>query len=421
MAETQETFYYLGIALAIGLLIGIERGWQERDAKEGSRIAGVRTYGLVGLLGGASAWLARQIDVLFLGFCFMAVGALFITVHVLKLRRSSEDVGITSLVAALLVFVLGALAGLGEVAIAVAAAVIATLLLGYKPMLHRWVNALEGRELQAGIKLLLISVVLLPVLPNEAYGPWQAINPHKIWWMVVLIAAISFVGYFAMKIGGARHGTVFTGLFGGLAASTAVTLHFSRMARLHKGMTTLLASGILIACGTMLPRMLLVASIINRDLFRQLLVPAGVMALSLYMPAVYYWRMSHGKDDTAESPVKNPLELKVALSFGLLLVVIMLLAKALQIWLGDTGVLVLAAVSGVADVDAVTLSLAHMSEEGLNVQVAVTGIVIAAAVNNLFKAGFALFVGDRGLGIHAGIPLLVSSCVGLIAVWLWVW
>lgn len=421
MAEAQEAFYFLGVALAIGLLIGVERGWQERAAQEGTRIAGVRTYGLIGLLGGVSAWLMDQLGPLFIGFVFLSVAALFITVHVLKLRRGSEDVGITSVVAGMLVFVLGVLAGLGEITIAVAFAVVTTLLLGHKPTLHQWLNKLEGHELQAGLKLLLISAVLLPVLPNEGYGPWQAINPHKVWWMVVLIAAISFVGYFAMKIGGPRHGTVFTGLFGGLAASTAVTLHFSRSARLHKDLTPLLATGILIACGTMLPRMLLVASVINVDLFRLLLVPAVVMALLSYGPAFYYWRKPHSNENTADSPLKNPLELKVALSFGLLLVIIMLLSKALQHTFGEAGVLALAAASGLADVDAITLSLAHLSAEGLSLKIAVTGIVIAAAVNNLFKGGIAMFIGNTDLGVRAGVPLLASAFGGLIAAWLWVW
>lgn len=421
MGEIQESFYHLGVALAIGLLIGVERGWQERAAREGSRIAGVRTYGLIGLLGGVSAWLTNYLGSLVVGIVFLGVSAFLITVYVFKLRRSSEDVGITSQVAGMLVYLLGVLAGLGEVTVAVAFAVIVTLLLGHKPTLHRWVSALEGRELQAALKLLLISVVLLPVLPNEAYGPWQAINPHKIWWMVVLIATISFVGYFAMKIGGPRRGAVFTGLFGGLASSTAVTLHFSRIARQRKNMTPLLATGILIACVTMMPRMLLVASIINIDLFRSLLVPALVMALLSLVPAVYYWRLPHAKPGDEESMLKNPLELKMAIGFGVLLVIIMLLGKALQHWFGDAGVLVLAAASGVADVDAITLSLAQMSDEGLAVRVAVTGIVIAAISNNLVKGSMAFIIGNNAIGLRAGIPLLASSVGGLLAVWLWVW
>jgi len=270
------------------------------------------------------------------------------------------------------------LAGLGEVAVAGASAVITTLLLGYKPLLHHWVSRLKGKELCAGLKLLLISVVLLPILPNQGYGPWQALNPYEIWWMAVLVAAISFVGYFAIKFGGASKGTVFIGLFGGLASSTALTLHFSRAARQDAGMAPLLATGILLACGTMFPRMLLIAVLINLQLFRPLLLPVVIMALLVYAPALFYWwSLRHTAADTTAT-LSNPLEIKTAVSFGALLVLVMFLGKALQVWLGEAGVLVLATASGVADVDAITLSLARMSQADLAVRIATTGIVIAA-------------------------------------------
>ena len=141
-----------------------------------------------------------------MGLMFLGLAGALTAVYVVNLGEDEDDVGITSLVAGLLTFVFGALAGFGEVAIAGAAAVITTLLLGYKPLLHHWVSTLKGKELRAGLKLLLISVVLLPILPNQGYGPWQALNPYEIWWMVVLVATISFVGYFAIKFGGAQQG-----------------------------------------------------------------------------------------------------------------------------------------------------------------------------------------------------------------------
>jgi uncharacterized membrane protein (DUF4010 family) len=413
----QQTLYYLFVALAIGLLIGIERGWKERRADEGERVAGVRTYGLIGLLGGSGALLAEQLGSLALGLMFIGLAGALTAVYISNLR-SRNDVGITSLVAGLLTFMLGALAVSGEVALAAATAVITTLLLSYKPTLHRWVQALEARELRAGIKLLLISVVLLPILPNKGYGPWQVLNPYVIWWMVVLIAAISFVGYFAVKIGGARRGTVFTGLFGGLASSTAVTLHFSRLARSNRNMNPVLASGILLANGTMFPRMLLLVSLINPALFIPLLPVTLVMALCSYLPALYFWRsQAHGKTDTS-AVLKNPLELGTALLFGLLLVFVMLLGKALQNSFGEAGLLALAAASGLADVDAINLSLARMSQQDLAIPVAVLGIVIAAAVNSLSKAGMAAVIGGRGLMLRVSLPLLASALGGLLTVWL---
>ncbi|MCO6412433.1 MAG: MgtC/SapB family protein [Thiogranum sp.] len=417
MTDDQQTFYYLFVSLAIGLLIGVERGWKERGLGEGERVAGVRTYGLIGLLGGGSALLAGYLGPLALGLAFIGVAGVLTAVYVANLRRD-QDVGITSLVAGLLTFVFGALAATGELAVAAAFAVMTTLVLGYKPQLHRWVGALEGDELHAGLKLLLISVVLLPILPNRGFGPWQALNPYQIWWLVVLIAAISFVGYFAIKIGGASKGVVFTGLFGGLASSTAVTLHFSRMGGRSAAMRPILAIGILLACGTMFPRMLLLAGVLNRQLLQLLLAPAAVMTLLIYATVLFYhWSMTHKRVD-AEAPLKNPLELAAAMKFGLLLALIMLLGKTLQTWFGDAGVLALAAASGVADVDAITLSLARMSQDELALQVAGFGIIIAAAVNSLVKATMAAVIGGRVIGLRVGLPLLVAAVSGLLIAWL---
>ncbi|MDT8452591.1 MAG: MgtC/SapB family protein [Gammaproteobacteria bacterium] len=421
MSEAQYAFYYLSVSLAIGLLIGTERGWKAREAKEGERIAGVRTYGLIGLLGGGTSLLAAEFGALALGLVFVGLAGALTTAYVVNRDNRGHDIGITSLVAGLLTFTLGAVAAMGEVAIATAFAVVTTLLLSYKPVLHRWVRVLEAEELRATIKLLLISVVLLPILPDQGYGPWQVLNPYTLWWMVVMIAAISFVGYFAIKIAGARRGIIFTGLFGGLASSTALTLHFSRMSHRNKSLEPILAMGILLACGTMFPRMLLVASVIHPELFKLLLVPAMVMAFFSYSPTLFYLRAHSQKNTDPASSLRNPLELKTALVFGLLLALVMLLSKALQQWFGDAGVLALAAASGIADVDAITLSLAHMSEDGLMLHITVTGIVIAAAVNSVFKGSMAAFVGGRHIGLRVGLPLLASATGGLLSVWLLLW
>jgi uncharacterized membrane protein (DUF4010 family) len=419
MNAEQQVFFQLGTALAIGLLIGLERGWKERETEDSDRIAGVRTYGLIGLLGGAAALLAESHGPLVIGLAFVALTGVLATVYALSLERGSDNVGITSLVASLLTFVLGALAGQGELAVAAASAVVTTLLLGYKPILHRWVGALKGSELRAVLKLLLISVVLLPVLPNRGYGPWQALNPYTIWWLVVLVATISFVGYFAVKIGGTRKGTLFTGLFGGLASSTALTVHFSRLGRgADAALGGMLAAGILLACGTMFPRMLLIAGMLNTSLFRPLLVPTFVMACVLYLPALWYWYSGTGQRARVETPLKNPLELKTAFGFGVLLTLVMLFGTALQNWFGDTGVLALSVASGIADVDAITLSLARMTQDDLTLRVAALGIVLAAAVNNLAKGVMASLLGGRALAVRVGVPLLASAVCGLLTVWL---
>jgi uncharacterized membrane protein (DUF4010 family) len=235
----------------------------------------------------------------------------------------------------------------------------------------------------------------------------------------VLIASISFVGYFAARIAGARRGIVYTALFGGLASSTALTLHFSRASRDDRAMAPLLAAGILIACGTMMPRLLLVSSLFKFDLFMPLLLPTLVMSLLTYVPAFMYWsKVSRRRTAGADSPLKNPLELRMALSFGVLLVLVLLLGRTLKNTLGDASVLALAAASGMADVDAITLSLAQMSQDDLAVQTAAAGIVIAAVVNNIVKASIAIFIGGRKVGLLVGLPLIISSAAGLLLVWL---
>lgn len=420
MAEEQETYYLLGVALAIGLLIGVERGWKARKAEEGERVAGVRTYGLLGLLGGCVALVAEHVGALAIGLVFLAVAGVLATAYVIDVRRE-QDVGITSLVAGLLAFVLGALAVIGEMVAAAAFAVITTLLLGFKPQLHRWVSSLTGSELQAGLKLLLISVVLLPVLPDRRYGPWQALNPYEIWWMVVLIASISFAGYFAIRFAGSRRGAVYTGLFAGLASSTALTLHFSRIARRKPAMAAVLGVGILLACGTMFPRMVLVASLINRDLLQPLLLPAAIMVISVYGMSWVYFRLSDHAEAEEETPLQNPLELKAALTFGALLGAIMVLTEALKAWLGEAGVLLLATVSSVADVDAITLSLSRMSQDDLGTRTVATGIVLAASVNSVVKGAMASILGGRVLALRVGVPLWVTAGLGLGVAWWTLW
>ena len=414
MESVNPNFLHLAIALAIGLLFGAERGWHQRSAPDGGRVAGVRTYGLLGLLGGAAGLLAGEGGMLLLGLVFFGLAVTLTAGHVVEALHT-PDLSITSLTAGLLVFLLGALATRGEPGVAAASAVVATLLLSYKPTLHRWVDALERRELRAGILMLLITVVVLPVLPNRGFGPWQSLNPYAIWWMVILIAGISFIGYFAVRIAGTARGLLVTGLAGGLAASTAVTLQLSRVARGNGEAVPALASGVLLACGTMLPRMVLVASLLNRELLEFLAVPALAMALVVYLPILVYWRRARQARVDLPSPLKNPFEWRSALGFGGLLAVIMLLGEALRQSFGERGVIALAAASGVTDVDAITLSLARMSSGELAPSVAAFAMILAAAVNNATKGAMAWVLGGSALGIRVGTVLLASAVIGVTA------
>jgi len=415
-----ESVYFLLVALAIGLMIGIERGWQERESLDGQRVAGVRTYGLIGLLGGVFGMLATQFGPLVLGLGFVAVTGIVGMVFLAKQRQSGEW-GITSLIAALLVFVLATLATTGFALQAAATAVVTVLLLSYKPQLHGLISRLQVEELRAGIKLLLISVVMLPLLPDQGYGPWQALNPYRLWMMVVVIATISFVGYFAIKLGGAHRGILFTGLFGGLASSTAVTLHLSRLGKHSPELASVASSGILIACGTMFIRMLIVVAILAPSQLSSLWPPVVLMAFITYLPLLRYEKGSGARSLGTSSTLQNPLEIKTALTFGAILTAVMLLSVVLKQTYGDTGLMTLAAVSGIADVDAIVLSLIGMSDDSLTARLFVMGCIIAAAMNSTVKALMCMMMGGRVLSLQASLPLFIAAVAGLVSLGIWYW
>lgn len=411
-------FVGLGVALLLGLVIGAQRGWVDREREAGQRIAGIRTHMLIALLGGLCALLSQLFSQLILAVAFMAI-AIVLTVAYLNAQKTTANKSITSLIGTLITFSLGALAVMGKPALAASAAVITALILDNKADIHQLLKKLENHELDAALKLLLISVVLLPLLPDEGFGPWNAINLYETWWMVVLIASISFVGYFAIKIGGTEKGILFTSLFAGLSSSTALTLHFSKLSKDDPSLSPFLASGILIACGTMFPRILLVCAIVNPALLQPLWLPIIVTTSLTYMIALIIWKMNcNNIIEEKHTHKRNPLELSSALFFGLVLLVIMLLSHALQAWLGDTGILLLSAVSGVSDVDAITLTLSRLSQNGLAIEIAVYGIIIAAAMNSLVKMSMTVFFGSSSLAWRVSVPLLIALVVGLSIAWL---
>jgi len=408
-----EHFKLLGIALAIGLLIGLERGWHIRDKGEGMRIAGLRTYGLIALLGGLWGILAQQAGIVLMGFAFLSLTFVLLIAYSNSLKKF-EDYSITSIVASLITFTLGTLAVFGYTTLASATAVVITLLLGFKPLLHGWLNKLEQHELEATLKLLLISVVMLPILPDRSFDPWGVLNPYLIWWMVVLIAGISYLGYFAVRILGNRHGPVLTGIFGGLVSSSALTINLSRLSGAYQNMQDALAAGILAACATMFFRILILTFILNPDLFQLLLPSLALMGIMTCLMAYLFWKHAPEFQADEEIRLQNPFQLGMAIKFGVFLVSILLLSKVLKIYFGDMGAYVLAAVSGLADVDPITLSMSQMSKAGLGLEVAAHAILIAAAVNSVIKSIVAFVIGDRALGLRVGATLAIAVVAGLM-------
>ena len=394
-----DIMWRLGAALLIGLLIGLERGWQDRELAEGQRVAGFRTCAVVSLLGAVGALLAPQIG----GFGFAAMLltlGLLLAAGYWQAMRATSDFSVTTMIAVLLAFALGALAGVGEILPAAAAAVAVTLILGLKPELHGLLKWIERDELLATLRLLVITVAVLPLLPNEGYGPWQALNPYRLWWMVVLIAGISYVGYFAIRLVGARRGLLLTGLLGGLASSTATAVTFSRMARERPASAPMLAAGAVLASTVMFPRLALLVALLAPAVLPDILrafIPAVIVG---GLVAAWLIRMAKGGGGETSSFVPdNPLNLRMAIQFGLLLTVLSLLAHAAEEWLGQTGVLALAALSGIADADAIILSLTSSWDPAqLDGTVIALAILIAAAVNTMVKAGLTLSIGGRRMG-----------------------
>lgn len=408
-----EPFERLAVALALGLLIGLERGWEERAAAEGTRVAGIRTFALTAILGALWAILAQELGPTLLGLAFLAFSALLISAHWIVARREG-DYGITTVVAALITFVLGALAAHGEMIIAASAAVVTTILLGLKPVLHGWLQRLQQVELFATFKLLLISVVMLPLLPDQGYGPWHVLNPYQIWWWVVLIAAIGFVGYFAVRFLGTRIGILLTALFGGLASSTAVTLNLSRIGHRDVRLHSLLAAGVVVAAGTMFPRVLLEVSVVNRSILPQVLWPLLTMTAASYFSVPLLWRSGKGSPPAQDLNLVNPFELVPALQFGALLVAIMLLSRAFQEWFGNAGIYLLAGFSGLSDVDAITLSLSRLAHSELSPEVAARGIVIAAMVNTATKGALVVFIAGGRMALRVSLAFSAAVLCGAL-------
>ncbi|HDZ5418069.1 TPA: MgtC/SapB family protein [Vibrio harveyi] len=404
----EHLIWNLFVALLLGAIVGTQRGWVMRNSVEGSRVAGIRTFSLVGLLGGLVGILANLYTPLLLGFALIALVILACIAFVIQ-QKKSEDISITGVVSLVITFVLGSLAVSGEPVLAAAAAVITAVVLDNKRELHQALQRLQEYELDAALRLLLISIVLLPLLPNQAYGPWNALNPYEIWWMVVLIASISFVGYFAIKIGGAKRGILFTSVFAGLSSSTALTLQFSHLSREQSSISPLLASGILLSCGTMFPRLLIVLSVINPQLVTLLWPIVMIMMIALYFPAWWIWRRSEVGKVEQSNKQTNPLALQSALFFGVVLAVIMLLSHALSDLFGNAGVLILSALSGITDVDAISLALGRQSTQILSVETAALGILIAASVNTVVKMGMVVAIGDKALWRRVA-PVMVG-CV----------
>jgi uncharacterized membrane protein (DUF4010 family) len=402
LVDTFELVGRLATALAIGLVIGIERGWKQRGEAEGERAAGLRTHALSGLLGGAWGALTlgagQPAGVIALALAFSAFSAVIAVFRYRELVRDNTF-GATTVVAAMLAFALGALAVIGDKTAAAAAAVATALLLALKAALHEWIKRLTWAELRAGLILLAMTVILLPLLPDRELSPSFPVNAHEVWLLTILIAALSFAGYVAIRLAGPSVGVLLAGLAGGLVSSTAVTLNMARLARNDGERSNIFVAGVLVASAVMMMRVLVIVGFINAGLLWLLAAPLLLAAVTLGGIAGYL--ASWGQEDCPVGQpltLHNPFELRVVLEFGALLAIIMAAARLLAGRAGAEGAIALAAVSGLVDVDAISISLARLAPQGIAPAGAATAILVAVLANSVTKIALGTTAGGFKFG-----------------------
>jgi uncharacterized membrane protein (DUF4010 family) len=415
----------LGVALIAGVLIGLER--QTAIARGGSSavdIGGIRTFPLIALSGGLAGLLAAAFGAFMPAVGLAALVVLISAQHVGK-RDDARDPGITTAAAAVVAFLLGALAtapgvfaGLREKTITVVAiAVVVAILLSVKSQLHALSQRIQSADLFSALQLLVVAVVFLPLVPNQGFGPYEAFNPAQIGKMVVLIGVIGFLGFIASRIWGAGRGILVGGFIGGLVSSTAVTFTMARRARETPGLVASCALSVVAASSVMLVRVVLAAGVVFSPLLPRLAVTLVAMLLATVVAALPLWKKARAEEHAlADVEVQNPFELKSALLFGVAFAVVILISRFARDEFGDAALYVAAAVAGLTDVDAITLSTANLAKDGLALPVATGVILTACFANTVVKASIAWASGGRALGVLVARVFGASVVVGLIVV-----
>jgi uncharacterized membrane protein (DUF4010 family) len=410
--QQSELLFRFGIALLIGVLIGLEREYA-RLKEEVKAFAGVRTFPLIALLGCSAALVADLTAGWAFAIILVLVGLLIGIAYALDALQGR--VGVTSEMAAVMVFVCGALAYWDHLELAAALAVVTFGFLTLKPQLHGLAERVSSEDLYATLKFAIISLIVLPVLPNRTYGPppFDAFNPYKTWLMVVFISGISFLGYVLIKVVGSRRGIGLTGLMGGLVSSTAVTLSFSERSEEHPDLARPFALAITLAWTVMYGRVLVEVAVLNGALLNVVWVPMAAAMLAGVVFCVYYYLVQR-TDEESEVKVTNPFELGPAIRFGVLYAVILLVAKVAQFYFHDAGVYAASALAGLTDVDAITLSMAELAgaPSGVTLPTAARAVVLATLSNTVVKGGIALSAGSQTLRRALLPPLVLMLAVG---------
>ncbi len=411
-------FARLGLALALGLLVGLQRQRSE------SELAGIRTFPLATAFGTVCGLLALEHGgwVLLAGLLSMA--AALVVGNVAKIRASAPDPGLTTEVTLLLMFTLGAYLVTGHLSVAVALGGAIAILLQFKEPMHRWAHQLGDADFRAILQFVLISLIILPVLPDRAYGPYQVLNPRNIWWMVVLIVGMNLAGYIAHKLLGARTGAALSGLLGGLISSTATTVSTSRRSHGKRASVAVDTVVILIASTVVFARVLVEIAVVAPDALRLTAPPLATLFAVLLLLSLASWLWAHpGSDNTrTETPSDsgNPSELRTAIVFGGLYALVLFAVAAAKHLLGDHGLYLVAVLSGLTDMDAITLSTSRLMQDGrLPVDTGWRLILVASLANLAFKLGLVAVLGSKSLLRRVGPLFLLGGIAGGGILWLW--
>lgn len=423
------------IALLLGALMGLERAFATRvDDSDVDILGGVRTFSLISLLGCISAFLESYqsglLIISFIGILFLAGSSYFIS------YSKHDERGITTEVSMLICFTIGVLAQFNQYILATFIAILVTLILYLKAYLKRILQRVESEDIRAVLKFAIITFIILPVLdPDFALYmrditfidfsgvpellDIEFINPYTVWLMVVLISGIGFSGYVAIKILGPRKGIGLTGLLGGLVSSTATTMTFSRRSKEEEVLSLSFSLAILLACTTMFPRILVEVLIINATLLPSLSITMGTMTIGGCAVCLFIWKKT-GREKSGEVPLTNPFSIMPAVTFGLFYALIVLVARVMEVIAGDSGIYIVSVLSGLTDVDAITLTMSQISKQNPSkMNQATIAITLAAFSNTIVKAGMAIVLGSRNLRKTVLIgfgSILIAGIGGLVLI-----
>ncbi|MCB9846562.1 MAG: MgtC/SapB family protein [Phycisphaeraceae bacterium] len=411
-----DAFLTLGLALALGLLVGMQR---QRRA-DGEALAGVRTFALITVLGALGGLLVPAAGGWLVGAGLIGVASLAIMANVLRARQEPEaPYGLTTEIAMLVMYGVGASLALGQREPAVALGVAVAILLQLKPRLHALAARLTDQDATAILRFALITFIVLPVLPDETYGPYDVLNPHRIWLMVVLVVGLSLAGYIAFRIMGARKGSLISGLLGGLISSTATTASNARLARSAPDASGAALSIILIATAVMYGRVITEITLVAPTHTAALIAPVAAAGGVCALLGLLAWWLIGREGGTMPAP-RNPAELRPALIFGALYAAIIFIVAFARDQFGQAGIYGAAAISGLTDMDAITLGSSRLVERGrLEPGDAWRAILIASVSNLVFKAGIVFWLGSRALAVRTAVAfaVLALATLGLVLLW----